>query len=514
MVYPVKLEKIQAYLNGGGTVANLEKLLNWEESIHSGYAKGRGVAKLYHTDLTGDSVPDVLISSQGSFRYYTPHTRLLFFFCRDGQYEGGPILSVDGGIFYDSSLGVWHIGDMNSNGVPEVVFSEESYGRSVHIMEWNGNQMVPLVKNIANAIAVARGDARIVDVDGNGTLELVVRHNFSCLEKAVRPDRVDVYAWDGHYFSLAYSEELTQSTYHIPPTTVLEHSGWSTYNIYDGVVGNYVKAIAVGPDDTLWFGSFEGGVSHFDGQTWTIYTTNEGLLSNYVLSIAIAPDGTVWLADGGGVSRFDVQAWTTYTEKDGLTNWKEATAIAVAVAPDGTVWFGTWHSGVFYFDGEAWHSALDDNIVPSITITPDGTVWFGTLWNGVFRFDGETWINYTAEDGLASDSVLSIAVIPDNALWFGTTGGVSRFDGQTWTTYTTDDGLPDNRVLSIAVGHDGALWFGTDSGVTRFDGKSWVTYTMADGLADNQVWSIAVASDGALWFGTEYGGISRYLPPN
>jgi len=230
---------MHAYLNAGGVASDLEKLLNWEENIQNGSARAIGLARVFHTDVTGDSVPDVLVSYRTSFRYYVPDIRLFFSHCRDGQYEGGLVLSLRGGIddtptnVLNPDHGVWGIQDMNGNGVPEIVFSYMGFafegsmayvGGSlayVFILEWDGNQMVHLVNHgnytssiAAHGIGFVPGGGRIVDVDGNGTLELVIQNSLSCREEIGQADRIEVYAWDGHSFSLTYTEELTQSMCH------------------------------------------------------------------------------------------------------------------------------------------------------------------------------------------------------------------------------------------------------------------------------------------------------------
>ena len=92
-------------------------------------------------------------------------------------------------------------------------------------------------------------------------------------------------------------------------------------------------------DGALWFGTYEGGVSRFDGQTWTAYTKDDGLALNNVQAIAVASDGALWFGTyGGGVSRFDGETWTTYVVDDGLADNK---VYSVAMAPDGALWFGT-----------------------------------------------------------------------------------------------------------------------------------------------------------------------------
>jgi ligand-binding sensor domain-containing protein len=155
----------------------------------------------------------------------------------------------------------------------------------------------------------------------------------------------------------------------------------------------------VAADGTLWFGTWGGGVSRFDGQTWTAFTTPvdgtgaDGLISNEVWSVAVAPDGALWFGTACGVSRYveDTQTWSAWTNKEGLAHDK---VYVVALAPDGTPYLGTE--------------------------------------NGVSRLTGaganHTWETIRGADGLADDRVRTIAVAPDGALWFGTWhGGVSRY---------------------------------------------------------------------------------------
>ncbi len=45
--------------------------------------------------------------------------------------------------------------------------------------------------------------------------------------------------------------------------------GWRHFTSDDGLIDNKICAMIVGPDDSVWFGSFDRGVSRFDGKTWS-----------------------------------------------------------------------------------------------------------------------------------------------------------------------------------------------------------------------------------------------------
>jgi ligand-binding sensor domain-containing protein len=108
--------------------------------------------------------------------------------------------------------------------------------------------------------------------------------------------------------------------------------GRATYN------PNYVFAIHVAPDDTVWAGTWGGGASRFDGKRWSNLTMRDGLACNIVYSIAQGPDGALWFGTNRGVSRYDGKAWQTIARKEGLL---EDNVYALAVAPNGEVWAGT-----------------------------------------------------------------------------------------------------------------------------------------------------------------------------
>lgn len=199
----------------------------------------------------------------------------------------------------------------------------------------------------------------------------------------------------------------------------------------------------------------------------------------------------------------------------------------------------------------------------------NGNLWFQTVLKGVIRYDGQAFTNYTAEDGLGSNTLRGIAEANDGTLYFATTGGLTRYNGKTFVTLTdyeplevtpgfgehgnhrdlwdvhidhtgqvwiaTTDGvfrldggrfvrfpLPavaeasealffPRMVACVYEDPAGDLWFGTDgAGVFRYDGREFTAYTSDDGLVGNNVRTIMRDSKGRMWFGTSNAGMSIY----
>ena len=298
---------------------------------------------------------------------------------------------------------------------------------------------------------------------------------------------------------------------------------WKTYTYLDGLASNHVFAVHRDPDGTMWFGTFGGGVSRYDGKEFATFTSRDGLASDEVFAIYRNPDGVMWFGTSGGVSRYDGDTFTSFTIEDGLAS---DTVSSIYRDPDGAMWFGTgWFNvngnGVSRYDGKEFvnfttKDGLVYNTVLSICRDPDGVLWFGTYGGGISRYDGKEFVNLTTKDGLAHDAVESVHCDANGVMWFGTSGGVSRYDGKTFINFTAKDGLVSNTTGPIYRDPDGVLWFGTGvghlsgGGVSRYDGKTFVNFTTKDGLASNTVHSIYRDADGAMWFGTFGGGVSRY----
>jgi ligand-binding sensor domain-containing protein/CBS domain-containing protein len=301
-----------------------------------------------------------------------------------------------------------------------------------------------------------------------------------------------------------------------------------------GLAGNFVHAIAAGPNGEMWFGT-DGGVSRLtpDGR-WHTFTTQDGLAGNSVRAIAAGPNGEMWFGTDGGVSHLMPDGrWRTFTTQDGLASNSVST---ISVGQGGALWFG-FTTDINGADTEKYHGVsrftpdgvwrnftmqdgLAGNNVVAIAGGIDGAMWFGTLGGGVSRFTSDgRWRTFNAQDGLAHNSASTIAVGLDGTMWFGLSldqpfegNGVSRLtpDGR-WRTFTTQDGLASNDVRAIAIGSDGSVWFAPDaSGLNRLtaDGN-WHTFTTQDSLSSNRITAIAVGSERSMWFGTWDRSVNR-----
>jgi ligand-binding sensor domain-containing protein len=325
----------------------------------------------------------------------------------------------------------------------------------------------------------------------------------------------------------AQSGESQPAPLPIPPEE--SPSGdWLTFTKADGLGENNLRAIWGDADGTVWFGTWGGGVTSFDGATWRTFTEQDGLASNWILSLAGDALGNVWMAgvgidlegfdvqiEGRGFSRFDADSgqWRTFATEDGLPQ-----ALVRVLWPDqqGGVWLGT-----------AEFKGMDLTLgseCPEVIYEGKGLTHFDPL-NG-------QWTTYTTADGLVNDGVRALWVDGSGLLWVGTDGGVSRLNPASgeWTSYTAADGLAGDRVQALWGDGMGTVWAGLEpvwdeasrqangGGLSRFDAatEQWTSYAVADGLGGNdvtEIWAYELNGMGRVWAATQNvaGGTCQYM---
>ena len=308
----------------------------------------------------------------------------------------------------------------------------------------------------------------------------------------------------------------------IVPTIYLkaqgDYGGLANFTTFTTEQGLPLSSIASSLRDqygNLWFGTYGGGVSRYDGKSFTTFGIINGMPSNVILSIYEDSKGNMWFGTNRkGICKYDGRTFTTYFEVDGLLDYS---ILSIAEDKDGIMWFGTYGGGVSSFDGKKFKAytvkdGLADNNVRAIFQDKDGIMWFGTIKNGISRFDGNSFKNFNKSNGLSSDTVFSIIQDNSGKLWFSTLGGgITVYDGKEFKYLSKIDGLANNRIWCSYKDPTGELWFGTQGGgVSRFDGDKFTSFTSLQGLPNDYVYTITSDKGGNIWMGTYGAGVTRY----
>jgi ligand-binding sensor domain-containing protein len=108
--------------------------------------------------------------------------------------------------------------------------------------------------------------------------------------------------------------------------------GKPTYN------PNYVFSIFADREDSIWAGTWGGGVTRYKNAEWTNLMEKDGLAGNIVYSITQDQDGSYWFGTNKGLSRYDGHSWDNWNIHNGLLG---NDVYAIAIAPGGDIWVGT-----------------------------------------------------------------------------------------------------------------------------------------------------------------------------
>jgi signal transduction histidine kinase/ligand-binding sensor domain-containing protein len=300
-------------------------------------------------------------------------------------------------------------------------------------------------------------------------------------------------------------------------------SHFTSFNTDNGLGLDNITSSLLDTSGNIWFGTWGGGISKFDGLSFVNFTTEHGLSNNLVHCLAEDNKGNIWIGtDGGGISIYDGYSFSNNLDSKWLKN-----GIVYGIAPDskGNIWMAAGEGGAYKYDGKGLikyskEDGLPSNNIIKIAEDNNGFIWFGTGNRGASRFDGKSFMHFTKEDGLAGNGIYCMAKDKSGNLWFGTKGGgISKYDQGpdltikgTFTNFTIADGLGHNDVWDIEEDLQGNMWFATGGGgISKFDGKKFTNYTTAQGLAENVVYSITTDGSGNLWSGTSGGGVSLYM---
>ncbi len=122
--------------------------------------------------------------------------------------------------------------------------------------------------------------------------------------------------------------------------------------------------------------------------------------------------------------------------------------------------------------------------------------------------------NYSAINGLCSNTVWNIMQDDRGYMWFGTKNGLNRFDGYQFKSYQAGKGkqtLGNNFIHAICRFDSKTFWLGTAGGVYILDLET-EKFTLLEAMGRKPVFEILKGSNGIIWMGTKGGGLWRYDP--
>ncbi|MBL8535231.1 MAG: regulator [Betaproteobacteria bacterium] len=102
---------------------------------------------------------------------------------------------------------------------------------------------------------------------------------------------------------------------------------------------NYIVALAVASDGTVWCGTWGGGLARFDGKKWKNYTVSDGLPGNHVFMLFEDSRKRIWVGTNNGLARMEGESFVNFGTREGLF---ANNVFSAAAGKDGSFWIGSF----------------------------------------------------------------------------------------------------------------------------------------------------------------------------
>lgn len=291
-------------------------------------------------------------------------------------------------------------------------------------------------------------------------------------------------------------------------------------------MGRRVREFCAGKNGTIWIGTEDKGLFHFDPSTGLLVPFQHSKLYHNIHGLCLDND-YLWIGTfSGGLNRLNLRTHELkHYEKGDAPNTLNADNIfSICKSSTNDIWIGTT-SGLLRYN-----RATDDfsrieymrNIfVYDILEDSEGRLWLATYSEGVYCYDilHGKWKKYSCQlndsTSLPYNKVVSIFEDSHKRLWFMTQGaGFCRYNPQTdnFVRYDMSDGFPSNIVYKMLEDDNGTLWISTSRGLVSFQPETEIKriYTTTNGLLDNSFNYQSGYKDGQgkLYFGSINGFIA------
>ncbi|MDF9798389.1 signal transduction histidine kinase/ligand-binding sensor domain-containing protein [Catalinimonas alkaloidigena] len=323
---------------------------------------------------------------------------------------------------------------------------------------------------------------------------------------------------------------------------------FKNYTVLDGLSYDYVSAIYQDASGMVWLGTPDG-LNKFMGHDFMAYRSILGdstsLSGNYITALVEDEQNTLWVGSwGGGICLYDrkkdifINPKLNYTQKpfSGRINfisdlYKDKAGNIWACTSQGLIRINpsTLEAKVYTHQTED-NTSISHSQVVAIEQDKYGKFWVATHGGGLNYFDPETekFTHYQHQanepSSLAENHLTMLYYDSRDRLWVGMPNkGVDLMDvaeAGKFTHFTHNPlnpaSLSNNQVMDVTETHDGRIWVGTDNGLCLFNEAEQNFYAYKTNLYDpksisaSEIKSLFTDREGRLWVGTYNGGVNVF----
>jgi ligand-binding sensor domain-containing protein/signal transduction histidine kinase len=255
------------------------------------------------------------------------------------------------------------------------------------------------------------------------------------------------------------------------------------FRITDGVARPYsfpglpklrVRTLVRDSKGGIWIGTDGAGLLHIEGNRRERFTVGHGLINDFVRAILVSKDGSIWAGTDGGLTHLWAGHSQNYSTDNGLAYFS---VTALVEDSGGDIWVGTSRGLTHISRGRIVHDgatrALEQEQLWSICQDASGEIWFGTS-DGLYGYHAGKLKHITVAQGLASNSVYEVLDDLRGNIWLGGPSSISR--------------LRRNDLDSFHAGSRVALTFYVDS--TDLDSAEFYSGLQPEGAvsSNGDVW--------------------------
>ena len=296
---------------------------------------------------------------------------------------------------------------------------------------------------------------------------------------------------------------------------------------YRGFSVGGLSSMLVDADGNLWTGYNNNPVTCFDSDGTILFQLQE---QPYVSCLFQASDGTVWAGTYNGVlSHYDGhrKRFEPSVRTEG-----NSTVQSIVQDKKGNIYFSTRGTGLNMFNPvtseyRRWSAAgegndkggLDNDWINSLAVDVDDVLWIAHN-SGVNRMNLRTgeFIEAPEKMKVAGSNCYFVLCDAKGLVWVGTGNGLLVYDGNTGEVRHVDyeSGLSNNNICALVQDADGNVWCSTSMGLNRIDPSTWQIdrFYSGGGLIDRNYYkrACAVTADArTVYFGSA-SGITCFVP--
>jgi ligand-binding sensor domain-containing protein/signal transduction histidine kinase len=320
------------------------------------------------------------------------------------------------------------------------------------------------------------------------------------------------------------------------------HSGLICYGsdlqrVHGRFPGNEISCLLVDRHGVLWIGTSGEGLIRYKNGSFSSLRKVDGLVSDFVLALAEDQEGSLWVGTQDGISQLADVKFPTYSSPYGIP--ADNAVHSVSASPRGGLWVST-AIGTLYFDhgvtrmcstncglaipfvkrtleakngdifvisgqneievladGQEVASYATTNMPVAMVEDSKGVIV--SVADNLYRVSRDGLVPYEFANGRRPDLwwVVNLALGRDDSIWVACVNGICRVKNGIFKQWTQNDGLSDVRW--VCEEPDGTVWVGLATGIARLQKGRIQILRRQDGLLDPNISSIVPDERGNLW---------------